>query len=45
MNYGPTLLPSLFFMSLSYCADLVYRHAVLLVRGVELSNDFVADAF
>ena len=30
-------------MSLSYCVGLVYRHTVL-VRGVELSNDFEADA-
>ena len=27
-------------MSLSYCVGLVYRHAVLVVRGFELSNDF-----
>ena len=30
-------------MSLSYCVGLVYRCAVLVVRGVELSNDFEAD--
>ena len=31
-------------MSLSYCVGLVYRHTVLFVRGVELSNDVEADA-
>ena len=31
-------------MSLSYCVGLVYRHPVLVVRGVELSNDVEADA-
>ena len=31
-------------MSLSYCVGLVYRHTVLVVRGVELSNDVEADA-
>ena len=31
-------------MSLSYCVGLVYIHAVLVVRGVELSNDVEADA-
>ena len=30
-------------MSLSYCVSLVYRHAVLVVRWVELSNDVKAD--
>ena len=31
-------------MSLSYCVGLVYnRHAVLVVRGVELSNDVEVD--
>ena len=31
-------------MSLSYCVGLIYRHPVLVVRGVELSNDVEADA-
>ena len=31
-------------MSLSYCVGLVCRHPVLVVRGVELSNDVEADA-
>ena len=31
-------------MSLSYCVGLIYRHPVLVVRGVELSNDVKADA-
>ena len=30
-------------MSLSYCVDLVYIHTVLVVLGVELSNDVEAD--
>ena len=33
-----------FVLSLSYCVGLVYRHAVLVASGVELSNDFEADA-
>ena len=45
-EFGPyvTSLPSLCFMSLSYCVGLVYRHTVLVVRGVELSNDVETDA-
>ena len=31
-------------MSISYYVGLVYRHAVLVVRGVELSNDVEAEA-
>ena len=31
-------------MSLSYCVGVVYRHPVLVVRGVELSNDVEGDA-
>ena len=31
-------------MSLSYCVGLIYRHPVLVVMGVELSNDVEADA-
>ena len=31
-------------MSLSYCVGLVYRHPVLVERGVELSSDVEADA-